>query len=179
MQGSQPIRFLIILSMDDGGDVSTSTVTLARIAPAYYMFKDDDAEVVLATKSGGNPSLPDFRDGEPQHTGVRRFLLDRVARDDLADTLSAAQIVPDDFDAALCLGFTGTLWGDESEDVSAILASLLVDGKPVAVIPGNTVAEPPHAARAGLLIFGETDDSTVLAAHALLAIVKHRRNCSF
>lgn len=176
MEGSQPIRFLIILSTDDGGDVSAGTVTLGRIAPAYYLFKDGDAEVVIATVAGGHPSLPDFRDGEQKHTGVRRFLLDRVARDDLADTLSAAQIVSDDFDAALCLGFSGTLWGDESDDVAAILASLLGDGKPVSVIPGSTVALAPHATHPGLLILGETEDAPVLAAYALLAIVKHRRN---
>ncbi|WP_275790371.1 transporter [Pararhizobium gei] len=176
MEGSQPIRFLVILSTEEGGDVSAGAVTLGRIAPVYYLFKDGGAEVVLATVAGGHPSLPDLRDAEPQDGGVRRFLLDRAARDDLADTLSAGQIVHDDFDAALCLGYSGTLWGDERDDVAAILASLLGDGKPVAVISANTVSVAPHPAHDGLLIFGETGEAPVLAAHALLAIVKERRD---
>ncbi|CAH0343064.1 transporter [Rhizobium sp. CECT 9324] len=176
MEGSQPIRLLVILSTDEGADVSDGSVTLAHIVSPYYLFKDEGAEVVLATLTGGHPSLPDFRAAEPQEPSVRRFLLDRAARDDLADTLAASQIVSEDFDAALSLGFSGTLWESEIDGVAAILTSLLRDGKPVAVIPGNTGAVTPDAEGDGLLIFGKMDEAPILAAHALLAIVKERRH---
>lgn len=176
MEGSQPIRLLVILSTDETGDPSAGAVTLGRIASPYYLFKNAGAEVVLATLTGGHPNLPDFRDAEPQEPGVRRFLLDRAARDDLADTLAASQIVSEDFDAALCLGFAGTLRESDSDGVAAILISLLESGKPVAIIFGSSVAAAPYPEGDGLLMFGVSDDAPILAAHALLAIVKERRN---
>ena len=46
----------------------------------------------------------------------------------------------------------------------------------LAVIPGSTVTIVPHGAGDGLLIFGESDDASIMAAQALLAIVKEHRN---
>ena len=176
MEGNQPVRFLVILSTDESGDVSASAVTLGRIAPPYYLFKDHGAEVVLATLTGGYPRLPDFRETEPHEKSRRRFFLDRAARDDLADTLAADQIVAEDFDAALCIGFSGALWGNHNNSVATILTTLLETGKPVAVIPGNAVEITPHGAGDGLLIFGDSDNAPITAAHALLAIANERRN---
>lgn len=176
MEGSQPIRLLVILSTDKGADVSDSSVRLAHIASPYYLFKDNGAEVVLATLTGGEPSLPDFGAEQTQEPNARRFLLDRVARDDLAEPLAASQIVSEDFDAALSLGFFGTSWEREIDGVAAILTALLRDGKPVAVISGNTDTVRPNVEGDGLLIFGETEEAPNLAAHALLAIVKERRH---
>ena len=148
MEGSHPIRFLIILSTEESGEISDGNVRLGRIAPAYYLFKDDGAEVVIATSRGGYPLLPDSRG--PREGYVRRFLDDRAARDDLAETLSVQQIVVDDFDAALCVGFTGRLWENVNDGVSFVLESLLDDGRPVAVLPGSGVVLNRKAAGAGL-----------------------------
>jgi hypothetical protein len=176
MQGSQPVRFLVILSTVEGGDVAAGAVTLGRIAPAYYLFKDAGAEVVLATLMGGYPRLADFKDVGPQAKSRRRFLLDTAARDDLADTLAADQIVPEDFDAALFLGFSGALWEDRYNPMAAILTSLLENGKPVAMIPGNALVTTRRSVGDGLLIFGDSDDAPNMAAHALRAIVMERRH---
>lgn len=175
MDGSQPIRFLVILSTDEGGEVSNGEVRLARLAPAYYLFKDEGADVVLATLTGGYPKLPDFAQADQQDPSIRRFLDDRAARDDLADTLGVHQIVIDDFDAALCLGFSGPLWEDGNEGIALVLASLLDGGRPVVIIPGNAVPVSPRGAANGLLMIGEANDAPVMAAHALLKIVKERR----
>lgn len=176
MQGSQPIRYLVILSTDESSDVSAGAVTLGRIAAPYYFFKDQGAEVVLATLTGGYPCLPGYRETDTHEKSLRRFLLDRAARDELADTLAADQIVAEDFDAALCLGLSGALWGNCTNSVTAILTTLLENGKPVAVIPGKAVAIAPHGAGEGLLIFGDSDNAPIMAAHALAAIVTQRRS---
>lgn len=173
MEGIHPIRFLIIVCTDESGAVLDGNVRLGRIAPAYYLFKDDGAEVVIASSRGGFPLLPDSRGSRDAY--VRRFLNDRAARDDLAETLSAQQIVADDFDAALCIGFTGRLWGNQKDGVSFVLESLLDGGRPVAVLPGSGVGLPPKAAGAGFLIIGDATDAPIMVAHALLKIVNERR----
>ncbi|WP_276122048.1 type 1 glutamine amidotransferase family protein [Pararhizobium qamdonense] len=175
MDRSQPIRFLVILSTDEGGEISSGEVRLGRIAPAYYLFKDEGAEVVLATLTGGYPKLPDFGQLDQQDPSIRRFLDDREARDDLADTLGVHQIVTDDFDAALCLGFSGPLWEEGNQGTALVLASLLEGGRPVAIIPGNAVPVSPRGAANGLLMIGDANDAPVMAAHALLKIVFERR----
>ena len=175
MEGSQPIRFLVLLAMDEAGEVLDGEIGLGHIAPAYYLFRDEGAEVVLATLTGGYPRLPDFREIETREHSIRRFLDDRSARDDLADTLGLDQIVTEDFDAALWLGFSGALWESGSQGVAKVLRSLLDSGRPVAVLPGKSVMLSPHGAGDGLLMIGEAGDAPLMAAHALLKVVKERR----
>jgi hypothetical protein len=169
-----PIRFLIILATD--GD--NSEVRIARLAPAYYLFKDAPAEVVLATPSGGFADLTSelrqtVHQSVHKEPTVGRFLTDRAARDDLADTLRLDQIVTEDFDAAFCIGLSGPLWS--AEGVAATIRAFLTSGKPVAVIPGRRLDITPEGAAAGLLILGDCEASPLLSAHALLKVVLEGR----
>ncbi|HEV7305694.1 transporter [Ensifer sp.] len=175
MEGSQPIRFLVILCGGEGGEGLDCELELGHFAPAYYLFKDDGADVVLATLEGGHCDLPNFKRLASDAPDVGRFLADRSARDDLADTLGLHQIVIDDFDAALCLGFSGELWKGGGNEVVLLLRSLLDSGRPVAAIPGRDIALAPHGAAAGLLILGDAGDAPVMAAHALMKVAKERR----
>lgn len=171
MDGQLPIRFLIVLAAD-GAD---SEVRIISIAPAYYLFKDAPAEVVLATPSGGFPNLTDeLRRTTHQEPSTRRFLADRTARDDLADTLRLDQIVVEDFDAAFCIGFAGALWSAGNNGIAHTLSAFLKSGKPVAMIPGRHLDVAPQGAAAGLLILGDSQASPLLAAHALLKAVVER-----
>ncbi len=170
MDGQIPIRFLIILAAD--GD--NSEVRIARLAPAYYLFKDAPAEVVLATPSGGFPDLTgELRQSVHKEPAAARFVTDRAARDDLADTLRLDQIVTEDFDAAFCIGLSGALWS--AKGVAATIRAFLMSGKPVAVIPGRHMDITPEGAAAGLLILGNSEASPLLSAHALLKVVLERR----
>lgn len=178
MQGSQPIRFLIILPEDEGGQALHGEVKLEHIAPAYFVFKDSGAEVVLASATGGHPERTDFRSSPNDSHFVHRFLRDRSARDDLSDTLDLDQIVADDFDAALCLGFSGSRWSNDGSRVAFLLKALLDNGRAVALIPGSDVDLAPQGAGCGLLMIGETDDAPTLMAHALLKMVMERRSGS-
>ncbi len=170
MDGPIPIRLLIVLATD--GD--TGEIRIVRIAPAYYLFRDAGAEVVLATPSGGFADLSgELRQTAHPEPSAQRFLTDRTARDDLADTLRLDQIVTDDFDAAFCIGLSGSLWS--ADGVAATIRAFLTSGKPVAVIPGRHLDVSPEGAAAGLLILGDSETSPLLSAHALLKVVLERR----
>ncbi|WP_234835884.1 transporter [Sinorhizobium meliloti] len=172
-----PIRFLIIIAVEDSDGISTNGVWIQQIAPPYYLFKEVPAEVALATPSGGFQALLGQTRHGPSNREpfVQRFLSDREARDDLADTLSLEQIVADDFDAAFCIGFSGSVWGTHSRGPGPLIKTFLEDGKPVAIIPGQQLDIAPEAAGPGLLIIGDSDQSPVLAAHALVKVATERR----
>lgn len=170
MDGQEPIRFLIILVADE----ANNEVSIARFAPAYYLFKEVSADVVLATPSGGSPDLTDeLRRTTHLEPSAGRFLADRAARDDLADTLRLDQIVTEDFDAAFCIGFSGALWF--TNGVAATIRTFLTSGKPVAVIPCRHLDISPEGAAVGLLILGDSQTSPLLSAHALLKVVLESR----
>jgi hypothetical protein len=175
MEGTEPIRFLVILAAADGIEDADHLITLHHLAPAYYLFKDRGAEVVLATLTGEYPRFPDLRYAAPGNRDVQRFLDDRIARDELADTLGLKQIAIEDFDAAFCLGISGSIWNDDDRAPSAFLVSLLSQGKPVAIFPGSSLDLKPNGAGDGLIIFGNAHDAPLMAAHALLKIVAERR----
>jgi len=172
-----PIRFLIIIAVEDSDGISNIGDRIPQITPPYYLFKELPAEVALATPLGGFPALL----GRTRHASsnpdpfVQRFLSDREARDDLADTLSLEQIIADDFDAAFCVGFSGSVWETHSRGPGPLIKTFLEDGKPVAIIPGQQLEIGPEAAGPGLLIIGDSDQSPVLAAHALVKVVIERR----
>lgn len=177
MTSDAPIRFLMILAADDGDGSVHTELRIARIAPPYYAFKDLPAEVALATPLGGFPvMLEDLRNiSVSKDDAARRFLDDRAARDDLADTFSLDQIELDDFDAAFCIGFSGSMWGDDNGGITHVIKSLLMARKPVALVPGRNLDLVPDGAGAGLLILGESDESTLLAAHALITVAAEQR----
>lgn len=170
-----PIRLLIILAAAEDEAADISELRLTRLASPYYLFRDLSADVVLASPAGGAPPMADGPAGAPDDDGAKRFIADRLARDDLADTLRLDQIVVDDFDAAFCIGFSGSIWEADNLGVAPVIGSFLSDGKPVAVIPGQRLEVTPKGAAAGLLIVGDSAQSPLLAAHALMDIVTERR----
>ena len=99
-----------------------------------------------------------------------RFTTDRRARDALADTLSTADIAPEDFEALFCVGLIDPIWEGDPASASGLVAAFLKSGKPVALLPGRVDIEPLGTA-AGLLIFGEDDKAPEQAAAALLGIL--------
>ncbi|MEY9829945.1 putative intracellular protease/amidase [Sinorhizobium fredii] len=176
MDHATPIRLLVILSADVVGESPNDEIRIERIAPVYYMFKDVEADVVLATPTGGYAALaPDLRQFPSEEPCVQRFLSDRDARDDLADTLSLDQIVIDDFDAAFCIGFSGSIWGADDLGVAPVIRAFLGDMKPVAIIPGRGLDIAADGAGSGLLVVGDSGQSAALAAYALLNVIELRR----
>lgn len=176
MDGLPPIRLLIALADGRRGILSDESL-IERIAPPYYLFKDHFAEVVLATPLGGFPALSTrMRYRSHRDQMAQRFLSDRHARDDLADTLGIDQIVIDDFDAAFCIGTSGDMLSSDKSSLAPTVRSFLNSGKPVAIVPGWALDLSSEKAMSGLVIMADGAESSVLAAHALLKVAQERRS---
>jgi len=168
------MRILMILIPESGTPDSKGdpAVRFERAAGPYYVFRDANAEVVLASHGGGSPSMQFASSSEVSSDVLQRFRLDGIAIDEFSDTLSLDQIYADDFDAAFCVGLPGSIWQpDHKSSAGALISRLLDAGKPVAVMPSG-VDLAPKGASEGLLIVGDGLKSPIPAAQALMGAVR-------
>ena len=131
---------MVLTSHDQLGTTGLKTgFWLEEFAAPYYVFKDADADITIASPRGGQPPL-DPKSDEPdfQTAATARFKDDKQAQDALAGSLKLADISPDDFDAVFYPGGHGPLW-DLAEDRNSI--SLIE----VMYAAGKTVAAVCHA----------------------------------
>jgi putative intracellular protease/amidase len=132
------MKILIVLtSHDQLGDTGKKTgFWLEEFAAPYYIFKDANADIVLASPNGGQPPL-DPKSDEPdfQTEATERFKKDGDAQVTLANTLKLSDISPDDYDAVFYPGGHGPLW-DLAEDRNsiALIETMYSSGKPVAAV---------------------------------------------
>lgn len=132
------MKILIVLtSHDQLGDTGQKTgFWLEEFTTPYYIFKDANADITLASPNGGQPPLdpksdaPDF-----QTESTDRFKGDTAAQQELKNTLKLSDISADDFDAVFYSGGHGPLW-DLSEDRNSIdlIETMYASGKPVAAV---------------------------------------------
>ena len=132
------MKILIVLtSHDQLGDSGLKTgFWLEEFATPYYIFKDANADVTLASPKGGQPPL-DPKSDEPdfQTEATQRFKGDSDAQLVLANTKKLTDISPDDYDAVFYAGGHGPLW-DLAEDRNSIdlIETMYASGKPVAAV---------------------------------------------
>ncbi len=128
---------MVLTSHDQLGDTGDKTgFWLEEFASPYYVFKDSNAEITLASPKGGQPPLdpksdqPDF-----QTDATERFKNDAEAQAELANTLKLSDVSPDDYDAVFYPGGHGPLW-DLAEDQNsiALIETMYASGKPVAAV---------------------------------------------
>ena len=128
---------MVLTSHDQLGDTGDKTgFWLEEFASPYYVFKDANAEITLASPKGGQPPLdpksdqPDF-----QTDATERFKNDAEAQAELANTLKLSDVSPEDFDAVFYPGGHGPLW-DLAEDKNsiALIETMYASGKPVAAV---------------------------------------------
>ena len=175
------ILMILIPEHDASAAKSDPAVRLERAAGPYYVFRDADVEVVLASPEGGSP-LMEFA-GAASTELMQRFRQDRMAIDEFSDTISLDQVYTDDFDAAFCVGLPGSIWRPQHKATAgALISRLLGAGKPVAVMPSG-VDLAPKGAGDGLLIVGDSSKSSVPVARALMGVIgpsqiKPERNVS-
>jgi putative intracellular protease/amidase len=163
---------ILIPESDAAGSNGDPAVRLERAAGPFYAFQDADAEVVLASPDGGSPSMEFASQGEGATALMQRFKQDRTAMDEFSDTLCLDQVYAEDFDAAFCVGLPGSIWRPEHRSsAGALISRLLQAGKPVAVLPSG-VDLAPNGAGEGLLIVGDSSNSPILAAQALMGAVR-------
>ena len=132
------MKILIVLTSHSKlGDTGQKTgFWLEEFATPYYIFKDANVDVTLASPNGGEPPL-DPKSDEPdfQTEATKRFKGDNDAQVELASTMKLSNISPDDFDAVFYAGGHGPLW-DLAEDRNsiALIEKMYASGKPVAAV---------------------------------------------
>jgi hypothetical protein len=176
-EDSSEMRILMILIPENDASAlkSDPAVRLERAVGPYYIFRDADVEVVLASPDGGSPLMEFFESNAS--TGVmQRFRRDRPVVDEFSDTISLDQVYPDDFDAALCVGLPGSIWQPQHQSTAGALISRLLDaGKPVAVMPSG-VDLFPKGTGDGLLIVGDGSKSSIPIAEALMGALRRSQH---
>jgi putative intracellular protease/amidase len=128
---------MVLTSHDKLGNTGLKTgFWLEEFASPYYVFKDQNIEVTLASPKGGNPPL-DPKSDEPdfQTESTERFRNDEESQKLLANTLRLDSLSPSDFDAVFYPGGHGPLW-DLAEDKNSIslLETFFQQGKPMGLV---------------------------------------------
>lgn len=109
---------------------------LEELAAPYYVFKDNDIQVTLASPAGGQPPIdPKSEEAEAQTEATRRFQEDADAQELLANTLRLETIDPEEFDAIFYPGGHGPLWDLAEDDNSiSIIESFFAREKPIGCV---------------------------------------------
>jgi putative intracellular protease/amidase len=112
---------MVLTSHDQLGTSGLKTgFWLEEFAAPYYVFKDANADITIASPKGGQPPLDPKSDEEDFQTdATRRFKADSDAQSVLANSLKLADISAADFDAVFYTGGHGPLW-DLAEDRDSI-----------------------------------------------------------
>ena len=128
---------MVLTSHDKLGDTGHKTgFWMEEFAAPYYIFKDQDIEVTLASPKGGQPPVdpksdaPDF-----QTPAVERFRKDAASQELLAHTRRLDAVNPSDFDAVFYPGGHGPLWDLAEDKISiALLETFFKQGKPMGLV---------------------------------------------
>ena len=128
---------MVLTSHDRLGETGKKTgFWLEEFATPYYIFKDANAEITLASPAGGQPPLdpksdaPDF-----QTEATQRFKGDADVQSALANTVKLSDLAAELFDAVFYPGGHGPLWDLAVDgDSIALIEALYAVGKPVAAV---------------------------------------------
>lgn len=111
---------MVLTSHDKLGDTGEKTgFWLEEFAAPYYIFKDQNAVITLASPKGGQPPLDPKSDQPDFHTdATARFQKDEAAQKMLATTLRLDSVTAEDYDAVFYPGGHGPLWDLTNEPKS-------------------------------------------------------------
>lgn len=128
---------MVLTSHDTLGDTGHKTgFWLEELAAPYYVFKDQGADITLASPLGGQPPLdPNSNEPDFQTEDTHRFEADEQANAQLATTVRLDTVNPADYDAVFYPGGHGPLW-DLAEDNSSItlIEQFFAADKPTALV---------------------------------------------
>lgn len=112
---------MVLTSHDELGETGEKTgFWLEEFAAPYYIFKDQNAEISLASPKGGQPPLDPKSDQPDFHTdATARFQKDESAQQMLATTLRLDSVKAEEYDAVFYPGGHGPLW-DLTNDPKSI-----------------------------------------------------------
>jgi putative intracellular protease/amidase len=128
---------MVLTSHDKLGNTGRKTgFWLEELAAPYFVFRDSDTEIVLASPKGGQPPLePESNEPAFQTDVTRRFEADAAANAQLASTVRLDSVKQEDYDTVFYPGGHGPMW-DLIEDKNSIklLESFVAAGKTFAVV---------------------------------------------
>lgn len=128
---------MVLTSHDQLGDTGRKTgFWLEEFAAPYFVFRDADVELTLASPKGGQPPIDPNSDlPENQTPAMARFKKDETAQKALAKTIKLADVKSEDFDTVFYVGGHGPMWDLAESPVSiALLESFYNSDKPIALV---------------------------------------------
>jgi putative intracellular protease/amidase len=128
---------MVLTSHDQLGNTGRRTgFWLEEFASPYFVFRDADVEITLASPKGGQPPVDPKSDlPENQTPAMARFKQDKAAQQALAQTVRLADMKAENFDTIFYVGGHGPMWDlAESADSIALIESFYNSGKPVALV---------------------------------------------
>src|SRR5215831_12183286 len=141
------MRILMVLTSHDHlGDTGRKTgFWLEEFAAPYFVFRDANADLTLASPKGGQPPIDPKSDlPENQTPAMARFKKDAKAQNALAHTLKLADMNSEDFDTIFYVGGHGPMWDlVDNPDSIALIESFYNSGKPVAAVCHSPAAFHP------------------------------------
>lgn len=162
---------MVLTSHDQLGNTGEKTgFWLEEFAAPYYVFKDANMQITLASPKGGQPPIDPKSDlPENQTPAMTRFKKDEEAKKALSKTVKLSDVNAKDFDAVFYPGGHGPLWDlAENQDSIHLIESFYASGKPVALVchaPGVlrhiTYKDAPLVKGKHLTGFSNTEEEAV------------------
>ena len=132
------MRILMVLtSHDQLGNTGRKTgFWLEEFAAPYFVFRDADVQLTLASPKGGQPPIDQKSDlPENQTPAMARFKQDAAAQKALSQTVKLADMRAEDYDTIFYVGGHGPMWDlVDNTDSIALIESFYNSGKPVAAV---------------------------------------------
>src|SRR3954447_26620601 len=128
---------MVLTSHDQLGNTGRKTgFWLEEFAAPYFVFRDADVELTLASPKGGQPPIDPKSDlPENQTPAMTRFKEDKAAQQALSQTRKLSEMKSEDFDTIFYVGGHGPMWDlADNPDSIALIESFWNSGKPVAAV---------------------------------------------
>ena len=122
---------MVLTSHDRLGNTGRKTgFWLEEFAAPYFVFRDADVQLTLASPKGGQPPIDPKSDlPENQTPAMARFKQDPTAQKALSQTVRLADVKAEDYDTVFYVGGHGPLWDlAESTDSIALIESFYNSG---------------------------------------------------
>ena len=132
------MKILIVLTSHSklGNTEGKTGFWIEEFANPYYIFKDAEAQITLASPKGGQPPIDPKSDApENQTEATIQYKKDSVLLGLMANTLKLDEVDSDDFDAIFFPGGHGPLWDlTTNEDSISLIEEFWDAKKPVAAV---------------------------------------------
>jgi len=128
---------MVLTSHDQLGDTGRKTgFWLEEFAAPYFVFRDADVELTIASPKGGQPPIDPKSDlPENQTPPMARFKQDETAQRALSQTAKLADMRAEDFDTVFYVGGHGPMWDlVDNPDSISLIEAFYNSGKPVAAV---------------------------------------------